>query len=225
MPLLPPHPVRPAMLPAIGNNVNSPVRPKRRILRVPRNGTIMSANASPPDARRNAAVVEGLAVWMVNCTWPPAELAGKLEGLKDAVAPGGSPATLKLTGEENAPETEVTPKLKVTELPGITVCDAPVPPSVKSGEFTVTTDFTYDVEHWRSLQRRADVQRRFGIRVHELCLSTLSSLAPGLNCELLSGAFFIRMKRVLLPRISFLHCESSALRAASRFSKTLRRKH
>jgi glycine oxidase len=51
-------------------------------------------------------------------------------------------------------------------------------------------ELAYERERWRELRKRADVQRRFGISVQCLCLSSLSAVAPGLNLEGLRGAFY-----------------------------------
>ncbi|HZD49213.1 MAG TPA: FAD-dependent oxidoreductase [Silvibacterium sp.] len=60
-------------------------------------------------------------------------------------------------------------------------------------------DLAYGEEHWCVLQARADMQRRFGISVHELCLSTLNSVAPGLLREQLSGALFYPNEACVAP--------------------------
>ena len=60
-------------------------------------------------------------------------------------------------------------------------------------------DLAYDADHWNDLQQRADMQRRFGIAVNELCLSTLSSMAPGLIRERLSGALFYPNEACVAP--------------------------
>ncbi len=51
-------------------------------------------------------------------------------------------------------------------------------------------ELAYEHERWRELRKRADVQRRFGISVQWLCLSSLSAVAPGLNLEGLRGALY-----------------------------------
>ena len=51
-------------------------------------------------------------------------------------------------------------------------------------------ELAYERERWRELRKRADVQRRFGISVQWLCLSSLSAVAPGLNLEGLRGALY-----------------------------------
>jgi glycine oxidase len=60
-------------------------------------------------------------------------------------------------------------------------------------------DLAYESDHWHALLARADVQRRFGIPVHALCLSSLNSLAPGLNSKGLVGALFYPNEACVAP--------------------------
>ncbi len=60
-------------------------------------------------------------------------------------------------------------------------------------------ELAYDHERWRELQKRADVQRRFGISVQFLCLSSLSAVAPGLNLEGLVGALYYPDEACVAP--------------------------
>jgi glycine oxidase len=61
-------------------------------------------------------------------------------------------------------------------------------------------DLAYDSQEWLALQTRADGQRRFGIAVDALCLSSLSLLAPGLNLEGMAGALFYPNEACVDPR-------------------------
>jgi glycine oxidase len=60
-------------------------------------------------------------------------------------------------------------------------------------------DLAYDAEQWSVLQARSEIQRSFGIAVHKLCSSSLSSLAPGLALERLSGALFYPHEGCVAP--------------------------
>lgn len=51
-------------------------------------------------------------------------------------------------------------------------------------------EVAYELDRWRDLRVRAEVQRRFGIAVQALCPSSLSVVAPGLNLEGLVGALY-----------------------------------
>jgi glycine oxidase len=51
-------------------------------------------------------------------------------------------------------------------------------------------ELAYESECWLRLQTTAAVQRKFGIAVDSLCVSVLSTLAPGLNLDGLCGALF-----------------------------------
>jgi glycine oxidase len=60
-------------------------------------------------------------------------------------------------------------------------------------------ELAYDLERWRELRRRADVQRRFGIPAQSLCPSSLSAVAPGLNLEGLVGALYYPDEACVAP--------------------------
>jgi len=60
-------------------------------------------------------------------------------------------------------------------------------------------EVAYERERWRELRKRADVQRRFGISVQWLCLSSLSAVAPGLNLEGLRGALYYPDEACVAP--------------------------
>jgi glycine oxidase len=51
-------------------------------------------------------------------------------------------------------------------------------------------ELAYECERWEHLEKRANVQRRFGISVDSICTSTLRELAPGLNLGGLRGALY-----------------------------------
>jgi len=51
-------------------------------------------------------------------------------------------------------------------------------------------ELAFTAEEWWQLRRQADVQRRFGIAVDPICISTLGTLVPGLESENLRGALF-----------------------------------
>lgn len=55
-------------------------------------------------------------------------------------------------------------------------------------------------ERWESLQKRADVQRRFGISVDSIRGSTLRELAQGLNLGGLRGALFYPNDSCIAPQ-------------------------
>jgi glycine oxidase len=60
-------------------------------------------------------------------------------------------------------------------------------------------ELAYDLERWRELRRRADVQRRFGIPAQSLCPSSLSAVVPGLNLEGLVGALYYPDEACVAP--------------------------
>lgn len=60
-------------------------------------------------------------------------------------------------------------------------------------------EVAYEREHWIELQKRAEVQRRFGIAVDTICKSTVDTLAPGLELTGLSGALFYPRDACVAP--------------------------
>ena len=61
-------------------------------------------------------------------------------------------------------------------------------------------ELAYEHERWESLEKRADVQRRFGISVDSICTSTLHELAPGLNLGGLRGALYYPNDSCVAPQ-------------------------
>jgi hypothetical protein len=67
---------------------------------------------------------------MVKVTASPFELAGRLGGLKVAVAPDGKPVAEKVTASGKVPEPADTLRVKLAASPAVTVCEG--------GELVVT---------------------------------------------------------------------------------------
>ncbi|HWC18919.1 MAG TPA: FAD-dependent oxidoreductase, partial [Terriglobales bacterium] len=63
-----------------------------------------------------------------------------------------------------------------------------------------TVELAYEHAHWESLEKHADVQRRFGISVDSICTSTLRELAPGLNLGGVCGALYYPNEACVAPQ-------------------------
>jgi len=61
-------------------------------------------------------------------------------------------------------------------------------------------ELAYEHERWEALQKRAEVQRPFGISVESICTSTLRELAPGLNLGGLRGALYYPNDSCVAPQ-------------------------